>query len=106
MSTLQRDPEKRVQILDEDGRVRDGATVPELEEDELLEMYREMKIGRHFDQRAVSLQRQGRMGTFPPMSGQEGAQVGSIHAVADDDWLIPSYREHAAVYGADRRAHV
>ncbi len=100
MSTLQRDPEKRVQILDEDGRVRDGATVPELEEDELLEMYREMKIGRHFDQRAVSLQRQGRMGTFPPMSGQEGAQVGSIHAVADDDWLIPSYREHAAVYGA------
>lgn len=101
MSTLQRDPNKRVQVLDEDGRVRDGATVPELEEDELIEMYREMKIGRHFDQRAVSLQRQGRMGTFPPMSGQEGAQVGSVHALMDDDWLIPSYREHAAVYGAD-----
>ncbi|RRJ28338.1 pyruvate dehydrogenase (acetyl-transferring) E1 component subunit alpha [Halocatena pleomorpha] len=100
MSTLQRDPDKRVQVLDEEGRVRDGATVPELEEDELIEMYREMKIGRHFDQRAVSLQRQGRMGTFPPMSGQEGAQVGSVHALAEDDWLIPSYREHAGVYSS------
>src|SRR5699024_5467301 len=44
----------------------------------------------------VSLQRQGRMGTYPPLSGQEGAQVGSAHALADDDWLFPSYREHGA----------
>ncbi len=101
MSTLQRDPDTRVEILDEDGRVRDGATVPDLDDAELVEMYREMRLGRHFDQRAVSLQRQGRMGTFPPMSGQEGAQVGSAHALRDDDWIIPSYREHAAVYGKD-----
>ncbi|MFC6961250.1 pyruvate dehydrogenase (acetyl-transferring) E1 component subunit alpha [Halocatena marina] len=98
MSTLERDPNERVQVLDENGRVRDGATEPDLDEDELVEMYREMKIGRHFDQRAVSLQRQGRMGTFPPMSGQEGAQIGSIHALNAEDWMIPSYREHAAVY--------
>lgn len=98
MSTLERDPDERVQVLDEDGRVRDGATEPDLDEDELVEMYRGMKIGRHFDQRAVSLQRQGRMGTFPPMSGQEGAQIGSIHALNEEDWVVPSYREHAAVY--------
>jgi len=36
-------------------------------------MYRKLKLARHFDQRAVSLQRQGRMGTYPPMAGQEGA---------------------------------
>ncbi|MFB6165806.1 MAG: pyruvate dehydrogenase (acetyl-transferring) E1 component subunit alpha, partial [Haloarculaceae archaeon] len=50
---------------------------------------------RHFDQRAVSLQRQGRMGTYPPLSGQEAAQVGSAFALAERDWVFPSYREHA-----------
>ena len=98
VSTLQRDPADRVQVLDEDGQVRDGASVPDLDDETLVEMYREMKLARHFDQRAVSLQRQGRMGTYPPMSGQEGAQVGSATALADDDWLFPSYREHAAMY--------
>jgi pyruvate dehydrogenase E1 component alpha subunit len=98
MSTLQRDPADRVQVLDEEGQVREGATVPDIADEQLVEMYREMKLARHFDQRAVSLQRQGRMGTYPPMSGQEGAQVGSVHALAEDDWLFPSYREHAAMY--------
>jgi pyruvate dehydrogenase E1 component alpha subunit len=97
MSTLQRDPGDRVQILDEDGQVRENATVPDLDDDTLVEMYRQMKLARHFDQRAVSLQRQGRMGTYPPLSGQEGAQIGSIHAIAEDDWVFPSYREHAAM---------
>ena len=97
MSTLQRDPGDRVQVLDEDGQVREGATVPDLSDDRLVEMYQEMKLARHFDQRAVSLQRQGRMGTYPPLSGQEAAQIGSVHALADDDWLFPSYREHAAM---------
>jgi len=98
MSTLQRDPGDRVQVLDEDGRVRDGATVPELDDDELVRMYREMRLARHFDQRAVSLQRQGRMGTYPPLSGQEAAQIASAHAMAERDWTVPSYREHGAVY--------
>src|SRR6056297_3056810 len=96
MSTLQRDPTDRIQVLDEDGRVREGATVPDLDDGTLVEMYREMRLARHFDERAVSLQRQGRMGTYPPLSGQEGAQIGSVHALADGDWLFPSYREHGA----------
>jgi pyruvate dehydrogenase E1 component alpha subunit len=87
-----------VQVLDEDGRVRDGADVPALDEDQLVEMYRSMRAARHFDQRAVSLQRQGRMGTYPPLSGQEGSQVGSAFAMDDEDWLVPSYREHGAAY--------
>ena len=98
MSTLQRDPRDRVQVLDEDGRVVDGAAVPDLDEDELVEMYRQMRLARHFDERAVSLQRQGRMGTYPPLSGQEGAQVGSAAALEDQDWMVPSYREHGAAY--------
>ncbi|RKD94035.1 pyruvate dehydrogenase (acetyl-transferring) E1 component subunit alpha [Halopiger aswanensis] len=95
MSTIQRDARDRVQVLDEDGRVREGAEVPELADDELLEMYEQMRLARHFDERAVSLQRQGRMGTYPPLSGQEAAQVGSAHALDEDDWVFPSYREHA-----------
>jgi pyruvate dehydrogenase E1 component alpha subunit len=70
--------------------------VPDLSDDELVEMYRQMRLARHFDQRAVSLQRQGRMGTYPPLSGQEGAQIGSAFALDEDDWLFPSYREHGA----------
>jgi pyruvate dehydrogenase E1 component alpha subunit len=96
VSTLQRDPREQVQVLDEDGQVRDGADVPDLADEELVEMYRVMKLGRHFDERAVSLQRQGRMGTYPPLSGQEGAQVGSAMALDEADWMFPSYREHAA----------
>ncbi len=74
----------------------DDAEVPDLSDEELVEMYRDMRLARHFDERAVSLQRQGRMGTYPPLSGQEGAQVGSVYALDDDDWMFPSYREHAA----------
>ncbi len=98
LSVLQRDPDDRVRILDEDGQVVDGATVPDLSEEDLVEMYRELKLGRHFDQRAVSLQRQGRIGTYPPLAGQEAAQVGSAHALAEDDWAFPSYREHVVAY--------
>lgn len=94
VSTIQRDPRERVQILDEAGRVREGADVPDLSEDQLIEMYEQMRLVRRFDERAVSLQRQGRMGTYPPLSGQEGAQVGSAHALDADDWVFPSYREH------------
>jgi len=96
MSTLQRDPHDQVQVIDEDGTVREGAAVPDLSDDELVDMYRHMRLARHFDQRAVSLQRQGRMGTYPPLSGQEGSQVGSAMALEPDDWLFPSYREAGA----------
>ncbi len=96
VSTLQHDPRDRVQVLDDTGRVLEGARVPELSDDRFVEMYEQMRLARHFDQRAVSLQRQGRMGTYPPLSGQEGAQIGSAHALAEEDWLFPSYREHGA----------
>ena len=98
MSVLQRDPTDRVEIIDENGRVREGAEVPEIGDDRLVEMYRHLRLARHFDERAVSLQRQGRMGTYPPLSGQEAAQVGSAFAMDEEDWLVPSYREHAAMH--------
>jgi pyruvate dehydrogenase E1 component alpha subunit len=94
---LSRPPDDTVRVLDEDGRVRDGATVPDLDDAELVEMYEEMKLARHLDERAISLQRQGRLGTYPSLAGQEGAQIGSTHALASDDWILDQYREHGAV---------
>jgi pyruvate dehydrogenase E1 component alpha subunit len=85
-----------VQVLAEDGSV--VGDVPDLSDEELVDMYRNMQLARHFDRRAVSLQRQGRMGTYPPLSGQEGAQIASAMALEEDDWLFPSYREHIATY--------
>ncbi|WP_411967541.1 pyruvate dehydrogenase (acetyl-transferring) E1 component subunit alpha [Haloferax sp. YSSS75] len=94
MSVLQRDPQDQVRVLDEDGAV--VGEVPDIDDETLVDMYRYMRLARHFDTRAVSLQRQGRMGTYPPLSGQEGAQIGSAIALAEDDWMVPSYREHGA----------
>ena len=85
-------------ILDDDGNVLPDASVPDLDEDELLGMYRDLTLARRFDERAVSLQRQGRLPNFAPMTGQEGAQVGSAYAMEEQDWLFPTYREHAAKY--------
>ncbi|WAH39211.1 pyruvate dehydrogenase (acetyl-transferring) E1 component subunit alpha [Alicyclobacillus dauci] len=59
-------------------------------------MYRHMVYARTFDRKCISLQRQGRMGTYAPFEGQEAAQIGSVLALSDDDWMFPSYREHAA----------
>jgi pyruvate dehydrogenase E1 component alpha subunit len=96
MSTLERDPRTRVQVLADDGSVLEDAEMPDIGDEKLIEIYHQMRLARHFDQRAVSLQRQGRMGTYPPLSGQEGAQIASAHALDEDDWLFPSYREHGA----------
>jgi len=90
-------PDDMVQVLDAEGRVLDDAAVPDLPDEQFVEMYREMWLARHFDERAISLQRQGRMGTYPSLAGQEAAQVGTTHALADSDWILFQYREHGAV---------
>jgi len=61
-----------------------------------LRLYRQMVLTRAFDERALSLQRQGRLGLFPPCQGQEAAQVGAGLALEERDWLFPTYRDHGA----------
>jgi pyruvate dehydrogenase E1 component alpha subunit len=90
-------PLEPVQILDADGGVRDGASVPDIGDRTLLAIYEQMRFARHLDERATTLHRQGRMGTYPPLAGQEAAQVASTHALADDDWILYQYREHGTV---------
>ena len=85
-------------ILDPDGSLLPDASAPDLATETLLGMYRDLKLARRFDERAVSLQRQGRIPNYAPMTGQEGAQVGSAYALEEADWLFPTYREHAAAH--------
>jgi len=60
----------------------------------LKDIHRLMFLSRTFDRRALAMQRQGRIGTYPPLEGQEAVQIGSALALAPDDWVYPSYREH------------
>jgi pyruvate dehydrogenase E1 component alpha subunit len=87
---------KRLEILDEKGNV-DGALAPSLTDDEIKKMYDLLVLSRTFDQRALNLQREGRLGTYPSMLGQEASQVGSALAAEKSDWIFPSFRE-AGVY--------
>lgn len=76
-----------------------GAEPDWLTPDQLKEVYRYMVYLRTFDQRCLNLQRQGRMGTFAPFSGQEACQVGSAYLLRPDkDWLFPTYRDHGAMH--------
>jgi pyruvate dehydrogenase E1 component alpha subunit len=83
-------------ILDSDG-VLDDALEPDIPPGLLQRMYRAMLLGRRLDERMVRLQRQGRIGTFAPIKGQEAAQIGSVAALTPRDWMVPSFRETAAM---------
>ena len=88
-------------VLDPDGRPLPDATVPDLSDETFYAIYRDLVTTRRFDERAVSLQRQGRIGTYAPCAGQEGSAVGSTHALADRDLISYQYREHGAIVVRD-----
>src|SRR6059058_5536083 len=76
----------------------DGAgdrEVDGLGEQELLELYRSMVLLRTYDERSVVYHRQGRIGTYAIFWNHEAMQAGVVHALEDDDWVFPSYRESA-----------
>jgi pyruvate dehydrogenase E1 component alpha subunit len=71
---------------------------PGVDNGQLLDMMHWMRLGRAFDHRAISLQRQGKSGTYGPMAGQEAALVGSATALdRSRDWIVPQYREALAL---------
>ncbi len=83
---------KRLDILDEKGNV-DSALAPSFTDEELKRMYELLVLVRTFDQRALSLQREGRLGTYPSILGQEASQIGTALATEKSDWLFPTFRE-------------
>jgi pyruvate dehydrogenase E1 component alpha subunit len=65
---------------------------------ELLRMFEHLTVVRRIDAEATALQRQGELGLWAPMLGQEAAQIGSVLALRPGDFVFPSYREHAVAY--------
>jgi pyruvate dehydrogenase E1 component alpha subunit len=80
--------------------IGDGELVPDgqvegLGDAELLALYRSLVLLRTYDERSVVYHRQGRIGTYAIFWNHEAMQAGSMHALGEDDWVFPSYRESA-----------
>ena len=91
-----------VQLVQPDGRrVLDrehAALVGDIGPDRLRRLYLDMVVARRIDTEATALQRQGQLGLWPPLLGQEAAQIGSAHALHPDDYVFCSYREAGVAY--------
>ncbi len=86
---------QHLQVLDENGKL-DETLEPELSTEQLLTLYRSMLLARRADERQLKLQRQGRMGTFGPCTGQEAAVCAPALAMTKDDWFVGAFREIGA----------
>jgi 2-oxoisovalerate dehydrogenase E1 component len=67
---------------------------PGLDSELYQKMYRNMVLSRELDRRMLALQRQGRIGTYAMLEGEEAVQIGSALAMEPNDFVFPSYREH------------
>ncbi|MGW7545093.1 thiamine pyrophosphate-dependent enzyme [Streptomyces sp. NPDC054770] len=65
---------------------------------DLPALYRDMALVRRLDSEAIALQRQGELGLWPSLRGQEAAQVGAAHALSAQDMVFPTYREHGVAW--------
>jgi len=81
-----------LQVLDEAGHV-DARLEPDLSREELVSLHRAMTFARAADERMLKLQRQGRLGTFGPCTGQEAATCGATFAMGPNDWFVGAFRE-------------
>jgi len=90
---------EHLQILDEEGKLDEKLAKDTLTDDQVVFAYEFMTLCRHYDEVAFKLQRSGRMGTYPQNKGQEAAAIGSgMAAVKGRDFLVPCYRENAALF--------
>ena len=107
-----------LQILDEKGEL-DKRLMPRLNNDKIKTMYKNMVLTRVLDDKMLSLQRQGALGTFAQIRGQEAVNIGSAFALGKEDWVVQSFREtgvgivrgfkmenYLLYYGGDERGNI
>jgi pyruvate dehydrogenase E1 component alpha subunit len=87
-----------IQVMDPDGRIVDQEAVKGISEADMIQMYRHMVFTRTWNTKALSLQRQGRMGTIASVKGQEASNIGMGMAMGPKDWFCPSFREFGAMF--------
>ncbi|MBP2477841.1 pyruvate dehydrogenase E1 component alpha subunit [Crossiella equi] len=74
------------------------ALIADIDGEALRGLYEDLVVVRRIDAEGTALQRQGQLGLWPPLLGQEAAQIGSARALHREDFVFPSYREHAVAY--------
>lgn len=82
-----------VQVLDETGKIVNEQLVPDLSDEQLVELFSDMLWSRALNDRSTILARQGRLGFFAPTAGQEASQQASYFAFEKEDVLLPGYRD-------------
>ena len=88
-----------VQLLTPEGERREHPDYPlDMTAEEIRGLYRDLVLVRRFDAEATALQRQGELGIWASLLGQEAAQVGSGRALRPSDMVFPSYREHGVAW--------
>jgi pyruvate dehydrogenase E1 component alpha subunit len=91
------DKEQLIQVMDPEGNA-DPKAIEGISEADRLKMYRLMVFTRLWNTKALSLQRQGRLGTLASVRGQEAANIGMGMALRPDDWFCPAFREYGAMF--------
>jgi 2-oxoisovalerate dehydrogenase E1 component alpha subunit len=92
-------PGELVQLLTPEGeRVHHPDYDIELSDADYRGLYRDLALVRRIDLEATALQRQGELGLWASLLGQEAAQVGSGRALLEDDYAFPTYREHGVAH--------
>jgi 2-oxoisovalerate dehydrogenase E1 component alpha subunit len=87
--------DEAVQLLTPDGTVVNHPGYGlDLSVEDYQGLYRDMVLARRLDTEATALQRQGELGMWIPSLGQEGAQIGAVHALGPRDHVFPAYRQH------------
>lgn len=95
-------PPELVQLLTPEGeRVEHPDYDIDLKPEEVRSLYRDLVLVRRIDLEAVALQRQGELGIWASLLGQEAAQIGSGRALTDADMAFPTYREHGVAWCRD-----
>lgn len=85
-----------VQFVTPEGKLTPLGHDRGVDDDLARDLYRDMARARRLDAEALALQRQGELGLWLQVWGQEAAQVGSMHALRATDHVFPSFGEHAA----------
>jgi len=88
-----------LQLLTPEGeRVHDPDYDVDVSGEQLRGLFRDMVLVRRLDTEAHALQRHGELGLWPPLLGQEAAQIGAGRALQADDFVFPTYREHGVAW--------
>jgi pyruvate dehydrogenase E1 component alpha subunit len=91
-----------VQLLTPEGERIDHPDFPlDIDDAQIRSLYRDLVLVRRVDSEATALQRQGELGLWAQLLGQEAAQVGAGRALIDGDMAFPTYREHGVAWCRD-----